>query len=493
MRMGVSVSRVFGNGSLDTTCCSETAADLNLLPLPALNNLARARLEVHDSSGALRYVHAAVHLAPHDPETLNVAGMVASAAGLEAEAEVLLKRALAADPMYADAHLNLCKLWGRVLQRFAPDTQRRRDLFRTLHWISRYKPDHSSASLLRENHYLRDHVLRRFRGCWQSANTRMLFHRPLDPVLRHIVENWVEILGCAGIRTRLLGRKDQTETVFEQFRPDVFITVAHPSQLARLDQGYIARYRRENRLLIGHITSFEHELPPCDFLIRTGAPGEHDRVSAISETPILSLPPGINPLRHYMHPGAEIWDYAFVGNNRPETIERLKACLLPIAHHNSGVLAGAGWEIGLAELTPREEPLLYSFSRISLNFAPSDSRKPNGADERTFVIPACGGFELLDNPEAIHGSFEEDELAVADSADSYLEMFDHYLHHPDQRIPIIRAGMRRVFGEHTLFHVMERLVGFLGLNGGEAPDAERPESPWESSESQPITWADRLI
>jgi len=52
-------------------------------------------------------------------------------------------------------------------------------------------------------------------------------------------------------------------------------------------------------------------------------------------------------------------------------------------------------------------------------------------------------------------------------------MFEYYLANPEQRQPIIRRGMQRVYREYTLFHVLEKLVPFLQVERVPANRLER--------------------
>ncbi len=89
----------------------------------------------------------------------------------------------------------------------------------------------------------------------------------------------------------------------------------------------------------------------------------------------------------------------------------------------------------------------------------------NEINERTYIIPACGGFELVDGPVAIREIFAADEMAVADSPAEYHDMFDYFLRNPDKRLSYIEKGMRRVWDQYTLFHVLSKLAAFLDIPG----------------------------
>ena len=70
----------------------------------------------------------------------------------------------------------------------------------------------------------------------------------------------------------------------------------------------------------------------------------------------------------------------------------------------------------------------------------------------------------MDNPVAMCLLFNEDEMAVANSPRGFQEMFDSFLTDPGRRLPYIRNGMRRVYREYTLFHVLSRLAEFLQVS-----------------------------
>ncbi len=429
----------------------------------ALNEMARLLLNRGDGQGAQEYAARAVRIAPNDPETLNNAGMIAFAAGSAPEAEVLFKRALAADPAHPDAHLNLCELWGQTSAKFAPDPQRKHDIMRTVHWISKTAPDPSRQTLMRENHRLRDDILKEYHDRYASANRSILLHRPSNGALKYLMESWQEVLDHMGVRTRCLNWGEKTVDVFEDFRPDMFITVADPTYIRHLDMDYISAYRRSTGCKVGHVTTFEHEYPPADFLVTFHFDPTRDPKMNVAEMPLISLPFAINPLQHYMRPGREVWDYFFVGTNSPRKIQRTKDYLLPVVQQYKGILAGTGWNVGIGALSVKDSAELYNFAKIYPNYStPRHVKEFNEVNERTFIIPACGGFELMDNPVAVKELFDEDELVVTETPQQYLELFEFYLNNPEARLPFIEKGMRRVYREYTLFQVLEKLMPVFG-------------------------------
>ncbi len=439
----------------------------------ALNGMAEALYANGDIEGAQEYAATAVRVAPHDATTLNNAGTIAYSCGRHEEAEILFRRALASDPGMSDAHYNLCELWGRVAKNFAPDPQRTRDLLGTTRWIANHDPDQTRNTLMSENHHLRNTVRATYKNRFSAAGQRVLLHRPSNGALKYLMDSWREVLEHMGIETDLLNWGERTAEKFEAFRPDVFITVADPNYIDQLNYDYVTSYRRDNGLKIGHITTFEHEFPPCDFLLTFHLDPSRDPQMKVAETPLLSVPFAANPMQHYMRPGREVWDYFFVGTNSPVKIQPTKDYLLPIVQRYSGLLAGTGWNVGVGELPMKEAARMYNFARVYPNYScPRQFEAYNEVNERTFIIPACGGFQLIDSPVAVRELFTDDELAIADSAEQYLEMFDHYLRHPEERLPIIRKGMQRVYRDYTLFQVLERLALFVGMKSSAADSGE---------------------
>lgn len=107
---------------------------------------------------------------------------------------------------------------------------------------------------------------------------------------------------------------------------------------------------------------------------------------------------------------------------------------------------------------------MYNFARIYPNYyMQSQLDVFNELNERAFIIPACGGFQLVDNPKAMSELFAPNGMAVANSPDEYIEMFSYYINNPNERMEYVRHSMRKVYENYTLFHVLSRLLNYLGI------------------------------
>jgi len=118
-------------------------------------------------------------------------------------------------------------------------------------------------------------------------------------------------------------------------------------------------------------------------------------------------------------------------------------------------------------IPPEEENLLYSSAKISLNF---HEREPDGSqphhilNQRTFKIPACGGFELCDYVPALRKYFTENEVIIARlDANDWFEKIDYYLKHDKKRVAIQNAGTKRALKDHTYCNRVKQVINLYKM------------------------------
>lgn len=90
----------------------------------------------------------------------------------------------------------------------------------------------------------------------------------------------------------------------------------------------------------------------------------------------------------------------------------------------------------------KEFSKICNASKINLNFV----RKQNGSahNMRTFEIPACSGFMLsIRTPEQQKFFKEGKEAEYFDSPEELKKKIDYYLNHPEERVKIAEAGLKR--------------------------------------------------
>lgn len=115
-----------------------------------------------------------------------------------------------------------------------------------------------------------------------------------------------------------------------------------------------------------------------------------------------------------------------------------------------------------------QESQLYSSAKICLNF---HEREPDGSqphyivNQRTFKIPACGGFQICDHVPAIRKYFAEDELVMARiDKDDWLDKIEYFLAHEEDRKEIQRKGSKRALRDHTYHNRVNQVLGLCRLS-----------------------------
>lgn len=167
-------------------------------------------------------------------------------------------------------------------------------------------------------------------------------------------------------------------------------------------------------------------------------------------------------------------DIAFIGTFLPSKRSFFRKYVFPLGDYYNLRLWGQGWnrtgrlignvkrlgqlynipvlaKVGAPKLSLVNELSIYRSSLVSINVH-EEQQKYYGGDcnERTFKIPLSGGFEVVDNVACVGKYFNcGSEMVVAANDADWRDKVEFYLRHPDERIPIIEAGRRRVLDSHT--------------------------------------------
>jgi hypothetical protein len=189
----------------------------------------------------------------------------------------------------------------------------------------------------------------------------------------------------------------------------------------------------------------------------------------------MSFPWGINLVRHYPAPSEQMASLVFLGSYFEKT-DRIDAYFgEPLRRHTYRIV-GYGWRESPFDLedTWLEDfdgtaPILYAGHTISLNIHHAHEEAGHTCNERTFNVPACGGFMISDNAPRIRDFFPADEAVLAENPADYMEKVDHFVRHPDERLPYIERARRRVVAEHTYHHRLCDLLRFV-LDGSTVYD-----------------------
>lgn len=115
-----------------------------------------------------------------------------------------------------------------------------------------------------------------------------------------------------------------------------------------------------------------------------------------------------------------------------------------------------------------DERLYYSSSKICLNF---HERDPDGKqshyiiNQRAFKIPACGGFQICDEVEALRDYFSEDEIVLLPlDKSAWLKAIDYYLEHDEIRENMRKKSTLNARKNHTSVNRCEMLLNLIKEN-----------------------------
>ncbi len=134
-------------------------------------------------------------------------------------------------------------------------------------------------------------------------------------------------------------------------------------------------------------------------------------------------------------------------------------------------LAGAFWAartIDQARITvpPEAERALYSSAAVALNFheREDDGSQPHYiVNQRTFKIPACGGFQICDEVPAIRKYFGGDEVVMAPlDPGEWMARIEYFLGHEHEREAMRGRGAQRALREHLSTHRVKSVLALLG-------------------------------
>ena len=113
------------------------------------------------------------------------------------------------------------------------------------------------------------------------------------------------------------------------------------------------------------------------------------------------------------------------------------------------------------------------YQDCAVNLSISHAQNLGSVTQRLFDVPACGAFLLSDWRPCMAELFDPDsELAVFHSPEEARELAERYSRDAKGREEIVSRARRRVLGEHTLAHRVERLTRMVLERWPEV--AERP-------------------
>ena len=303
---------------------------------------------------------------------------------------------------------------------------------------------------------------------------------------------------------------DNLAEVLESYRPDIFITASHHYYRKYLDFDLVRNYRDAGLFVLVKIDFWNSPMSAMRInearslkddksaieLISSGKMG--DAYFHVLEQDDQRMDGFKNTLGYEYHTiplAADKMvlssDYdtrfaagiSYIGSNLPDKRKFFKQRVFPLDKKYDLRIYGQDWTrrdwamgwvqrvgqyinfkplaaIRKPKLALEDEARIYTSSVISINVHEGYQRIYGGdCNERTFKIPLCGGFEVVDNVACIRKYFEAGkEMIIAENDKEWSEMVEHYLNNPDERLPIIEAGRQRVLRDHTYHNRAEQIM-----------------------------------
>lgn len=345
---------------------------------------------------------------------------------------------------------------------------------------------------------------------------KILYHIPsLDSIYAHrtIYNGFKNAFLDLGHEFRPYTADDDLADLLESYRPDLFITASHHYYRKYLDFDLLRRFRAEGLFVLVKIDFWNSPMSAMRIneagslkddrkalqLIASGAMGDaffhvieqgDQTMHGFTETTghkYHTIPLAADKM--LLRPDYErkfAADISYVGSNLPDKRQFFRECVFPLGKTHDLRIYGQDWthfdralgwvqragqyfnfkplaKIRKPKLALEDEGRIYASSIISINVHERFQREHGGdCNERTFKIPLCGGFEVVDNVACIKKYFEAGkEMIVAENAKEWSDMVEHYVTNPDERLPIIEAGRQRVLRDHTYHNRAEQMIDIM--------------------------------
>jgi len=334
---------------------------------------------------------------------------------------------------------------------------------------------------------------------------RVLYHGPYTDGLgadRWIWQSWKDGFEALQHPFHTLRTGEALEAKLDEVKPDLFFTFVN---LLRLEDEHVCATIQAFRRRGGRVFLWIVWPPDPDTDARRVRVIAHEDVADVyfgeREPESMSafgrdtgkayqvIPNAASPRDHYPVPPSPKYqfDVVYLGANLPKKRWFVESVLNPLARRYRVGIFGPGWTlhdqilratskasktVGAFRLARAidqwrtsvpvdEERQLYSSAKICLNFheRAADGSQPHYiVNQRTFKIPACGGFQLCDDVPAIRRYFEEDELVMLPLIGrAWLEAIEYFLTHDEERRRIQTKGTARALRDHLSTNRVRRV------------------------------------
>jgi hypothetical protein len=181
--------------------------------------------------------------------------------------------------------------------------------------------------------------------------------------------------------------------------------------------------------------------------------------------PFASDPEMMKPL-HLPHP----YDVVFVGSLEHATRRMMfLEPLIKALDKRPSLFIGSGWRIyDIPDQLIAWGPLLnivYNLGKVCVNI--HADAQIQGKDmrldlnNRVFDLAMSGCCQVCDNPEGVRECFSEDEVAIADKPNEWVDLVMHMLNHPADAEAYRQKAFNRALNEHTWYKRAGEFIEFI--------------------------------
>lgn len=306
---------------------------------------------------------------------------------------------------------------------------------------------------------------------------------------------------------------DDLETFLDKYKPELFLTSTHYYYRRFLDFKILKKYIDSGMKVLTKIDFWDSPMDKTRFneaksmkddkevvrLIKDGLYGDYfyhvveqddDRMRGFEKTTgysFYTIPLAADKIALDARFSKKFSaDVSYIGTNLPDKREFFKKYVFPLKNKYDLKIYGQDWTLfdqtlGLIQkfgqlynlnflkriqkpkLKLRDEALIYRSSKISINVHEKYQKEFGGdCNERTFKVPYCKGFEVVDNVACIQKYFVPDkEIVIGYSDADWLEKVEYYLENPSKRQSIIEAGFNRVLKDHTYHNRVHQILSII--------------------------------
>lgn len=347
----------------------------------------------------------------------------------------------------------------------------------------------------------------------KNKKIKILYHLPNPNTIyagRTIYYGYKHAFEDLGHQFKALSPEDNAFELFSEFKPDIFLTSVGPLTFRYLDLVLLKKVKKRgtkvfvnvpfwnspmSRFRINEVQSLSSNKEWVK-LISSNSFGDvyfniceqndekmhgFEKTTGYKHHTVLLAVDKTIPQPKFSEEFAS--DISFIGTYLPGKQEFIKKHVFPLMKKYKVKLYGRDWtlanrlsnfvqkigqyynipivkEINKFKPTIEEEREIHFSSTIALNIH-EDYQKTNIGEfnERTFKIPASGGFEIVDNVPILKKYFKEDQdIVIGHNTNDWFSKIEYYLQNPNRRRSIIDAGRKKVLEHHTYHNRVEQLL-----------------------------------